>query len=41
MRKKGVPTAVAMRITGHLMRTVFDNYDAAHDTDVQDTAKVL
>jgi integrase len=41
MRKKGVPTAVAMRITGHLMRTVFDNYDAAHDTDVQDAAKVL
>ena len=39
MRKKSVPTAVAMRITGHLMRTVFDNYDAAHDTDVQDAAQ--
>jgi hypothetical protein len=41
MRQRGVPTAVAMRITGHLTRTVFDNYDAAHDTDVQDAAKVL
>lgn len=41
MRQKGVPTAVAMRITGHLTRQVFDNYDAAHDSDIADAAKVL
>jgi integrase len=41
MRQRGVPVPVAMRITGHLTRTVFDSYDAAHDNDVADAAKVL
>lgn len=41
MRKKGIPTAVAMKVTGHLTRQVFDMYDAANDTDVADAAKLL
>ncbi len=41
MRKKGVPTATAMQITGHLTRMVFDNYDAANADDVAEAAKIL
>jgi integrase len=41
MRKRGVPTATAMKITGHRTRMVFDDYDAANATDVADAAKLL
>jgi integrase len=41
MRQKGVPTSTAMKITGHLTRMVFDNYDAANAEDVANAAKVL
>jgi hypothetical protein len=41
MRKLGVPTAVGMKITGHLTRKVFDDYDAANDLDVADAAEII
>jgi integrase len=41
MRQRGVPTATAMRITGHRTRMVFDDYDAANAADVAQAAKLL
>jgi integrase len=41
MRQRGVPTATAMKITGHRTRMVFDDYDAANATDVAQAAKLL
>jgi integrase len=41
MRTRGVPTATAIKITGHRTRMVFDDYDAANATDVADAANVL
>jgi len=36
--RKGVSATVAMRITGHLTRSVFDNYDVTADKDLLDAA---
>lgn len=41
MRKLGVPTAVGMKITGHLTRKVFDDYDAVADQDIEDAAEII
>ncbi|HEX3740031.1 MAG TPA: tyrosine-type recombinase/integrase [Terriglobales bacterium] len=41
MRKLGVPTAVGMKITGHLTRKVFDDYDATNDADLADAAEII
>jgi integrase len=38
MRKRGITTATAMLITGHLTRVVFDAYDAANAEDVAQAA---
>jgi integrase len=38
LRRRGIPTATAMLITGHLTRAVFDEYDAANAQDVADAA---
>jgi integrase len=35
MRQRGVPTATAMRITGHRTRMVFDDYDAANASNAR------
>lgn len=40
-RKLGLPTSTAMRITGHLTRDVFEDYDAESDADVAEAAEVL
>jgi integrase len=37
--RKGVPATVAMRITGHLTRAVFDAYDVTADQDLLDAAE--
>ena len=39
--KRGIPTATAMRITGHRTRIVFDDYDATNVTDVAEAAKII
>jgi hypothetical protein len=36
--RKGVPATVAMKITGHLTRSVFDNYDVTAEQDFLDAA---
>src|SRR5712691_5514813 len=36
--RKGVPATVAMKITGHLTRAVFDTYDVTADQDLLDAA---
>ena len=36
--RKGVPGTVAMQITGHLTRSVFDAYDVAAEQDLLDAA---
>jgi integrase len=41
LRKLGVHTATAMQITGHLTRTVFDDYDQANPEDVAQAAEIL
>jgi len=41
MRKRGVPVATGMQITGHLTRQIFDDYDQASPEDVKDAAKLL
>lgn len=38
LRRRGIPTATAMLITGHLTRQVFDDYDQANADDVADAA---
>jgi integrase len=38
LRKRGVSTATAMQITGHLTRAVFDDYDVANAKDVEQAA---
>jgi integrase len=37
--RKGVAATVAMRITGHLTRAVFDAYDVTADQDLLNTAE--
>lgn len=41
LRKRGIATATAMQITGHLTRTVFDAYDQANAADVAEAAEVI
>jgi len=41
MRKRYVPTATGLKITGHRTRMVFDDYDEANATDAADAAKLL
>jgi integrase len=41
MMRRGLSATVAMRITGHLTRTVFDNYDVTAETDLREAAKLL
>jgi integrase len=41
LRKRGIPAATAMLITGHLTRYVFDNYDQASPEDVAAAAEKL
>jgi len=41
MRRKGIPAAVGMKISGHLTRYVFDKYDATNDADIENAAKLL
>jgi integrase len=41
MRKRGVPVATGMQITGHLTRAVFGAYDQASPEDVAEAAKLL
>lgn len=41
LRKLGIATATAMLITGHLTRTVFDDYDKANPEDVAQAAEIL
>lgn len=37
----GVPGRVAMKITGHQTRAVFDHYHIVSPTDLQDAARAL
>ncbi len=41
LRKRGIHTATAMQITGHLTRVVFDEYDQASPADVAEAAEKL
>jgi integrase len=41
MRKRGVPVATGMQITGHLTRQIFDDYDQASPEDLAEAAKLL
>jgi integrase len=39
--RKGIPATVGMRITGHLTRSVFDQYDVTADQDLIEAAEQL
>ena len=39
--RRGVPATVAMKITGHLTRAVFDNYDVTNERDLLDAARKI
>jgi integrase len=41
LRKRGITTATAMLITGHLTRSVFDDYDRANPDDVAAAAELI
>ena len=36
--RQGIPDRVAMRLTGHKTRFVFDRYDSGSDGDLRDAA---
>jgi integrase len=40
-QRNGVPATIAMRISGHLTRAVFDDYDVTADNDFLDAATKL
>ena len=41
MLRRGVPVHTAMKISGHLTRAVFDQYDVTGESDLVDAAKLI